>query len=79
MSPTASDNMKSSLGETGSRPFRRSSAIELWDWRQRKVVARWRTGGGMWVVAVAFSPDGKKLASLTFDGKVQIWDVARFR
>jgi WD40 repeat protein len=49
--------------------------IQLWDVRDRKEVASFQTGGGF-VGALAFSPDGSRLASGMRNGSVLVWDVA---
>ena len=33
------------------------------------------TGHGTWVTAIAFSPDGKTLASVSYDGILQLWTI----
>jgi WD40 repeat protein len=49
--------------------------VELWDVETRKVRSRWKVHGS-WVTAVAFSPDGKLLATRSRSG-VEVWDLSR--
>ncbi len=50
-------------------------AIDLWQVRQRHHLATLK-GHEYWVVSLTFSPDGKTLASASWDGKLGLWDVA---
>jgi WD40 repeat protein/serine/threonine protein kinase len=56
------------LGRTQGR-------VELWDLAARRLNAAWDAGTN-WVSAVAFSPDGKSLATGDEVGMVRIWNLA---
>jgi WD40 repeat protein len=56
----------------------RANAVELWDTASGKRVARLDGHAGA-VIAVAFSPDGKTLATGSRDTTVLLWDVTRGR
>ena len=52
--------------------------IRLWDVdTSRQIAVMPAPGGG--VIALAFSPDGKTLATGSWDGKILIWDLASRR
>jgi WD40 repeat protein len=53
-------------------------AIDLWQVRQRRHLATLK-GHEHRVVSLTFSPDGKTLASASWDGKLGLWDVASQR
>jgi WD40 repeat protein len=49
--------------------------VRLWDVASRRETARFKGGSGM-LMALAFSRDGKTIASGTFDGVIQLWNIA---
>lgn len=50
-------------------------AIELWDLSRRQRVRLLR-GHTNWITTLAFSPDGKTLASGSLDGTIRLWNLA---
>ena len=50
--------------------------MRLWDVATRQQIGSPLTGHASNVTSVAFSPDGKTLATGTYDGATQLWDVA---
>jgi RNA polymerase sigma factor (sigma-70 family) len=54
---------------------RNGDALVLWDAATGKELRRFEGHQG-WVWGVAFSPDGKTLASSSDDGSVRLWEVA---
>lgn len=49
--------------------------VKLWDIHARKEIATFEHG--RWVLAVAFSPDGRFLATGDEIGQVKVWDIQR--
>jgi WD40 repeat protein len=53
-----------------------ATSVQFWDVRRRRRLGM-VTGHSDRICRLAFAPDGKRLASASFDGQVGIWDVAR--
>jgi WD40 repeat protein len=51
-----------------------NGAIDLWDLAAKRVRATLK-GHEHWVNDLAFSPDGKLLASASWDGTAKLWKV----
>jgi WD40 repeat protein len=70
--------LASGSGELGRDGVNAANAIKLWDVASGSEL-RTLIGHAAWVTAVAFSRDGKLLASASGDRTVKLWDVASGR
>jgi WD40 repeat protein/energy-coupling factor transporter ATP-binding protein EcfA2 len=63
-------------GVFGFNNQQRQGTVQLWDVASRRRTGRTIVPGGGSVMAVAFSPDGKLLATGSYFGRLDLWDVA---
>src|SRR5262249_17249086 len=51
-------------------------AVRIWEIATGKEVGKLEFPEGVFIGGLAFSPDGKTLASTCYEGNIQVWDVA---
>jgi WD40 repeat protein len=51
--------------------------VELWDVASRRVQSRWTVQEHGLIISVAFSPDGKTVATVGDQGNVMLWNIAK--
>ncbi|WP_436759247.1 WD40 repeat domain-containing serine/threonine protein kinase [Streptosporangium sp. V21-05] len=68
-----------SAGSNGDGTDPGDHTVVLWDTRTRRPVGDPLTGHVNWVEAVAFSPDGKTLATGSSDRTAIVWDTATWQ
>ncbi|GAA4194611.1 hypothetical protein GCM10022252_39280 [Streptosporangium oxazolinicum] len=68
-----------SAGSNGEGTEPGDHTVVLWDTRTRQPIGDPLTGHTNWVEAVAFSPDGRTLATGSSDRTVIVWDTATWQ
>jgi WD40 repeat protein len=63
-------------GVDGFSGQQRQGQVQLWDVASRRRVGRAIVPGGGSVLAIAFSRDGKRLATGSYHGRLDLWDLA---
>jgi WD40 repeat protein len=71
-----------SRGIASHRRYNGGGSIQIWDFATRDIAVEIpdviMTGDGFYNNALAWSPDGSKLASISDDGRVIIWDTVTY-
>ncbi|CAE6422057.1 unnamed protein product [Rhizoctonia solani] len=67
-----------SAADSGSARFDPAAKlVQVWDVGRRTVGLKPFKGHTNWVTSIAFSPDGARLVSSSFDKTIHVWDVQR--